>query len=164
MSLPQPPPSWTHTPDSVLSTAKELIEATRSAHDKVAAIPAEDRNFTTVILPLAEAEAKLEALSEPVSFYQNVSPSKELRDASSQAEVLIRDFSVDASMRIDVYNAIRGAADAIESSKQHLESEEKRLVEKLLLDGKRAGLALSEENRKTLTEVTGFSFPFSQSI
>lgn len=116
-------------------------------------MPPEDRSFASVILPLAAAEAKLEAVGEPISFYQNVSISKELRDASNQAEVSIREFSVDASMRVDVFEAIKGAADAIESSEQELCSEDKRLVEKMLLDGKRAGLALPEEDRKTLTEV-----------
>ena len=41
----------------------------------------------------------------PLTFYQNVSPSKELRDASNEADALSRDHVVDASLRVDVFNA-----------------------------------------------------------
>jgi len=119
----------------------------------VATLSPDARNFSSVFLALADAEAKLDTIAEPLSFYQNVSPSKELRDASNQAEILLRDFSVEASMRVDVYDAVKGAAENIEKNREHLGPEEKRLIEKMVLDGKRAGLALPEEDRKALTEV-----------
>ncbi len=102
-------------------------------------------------LALAEGEAKTDSIVEPLSFYQNVSPSKELRDASNEAEVLVRDFGVDASMRIDVFRAKQAAEKNIKASGRKLTSEEQRLVDKLLLDGKRAGLALPDEEREKLT-------------
>jgi Zn-dependent oligopeptidase len=81
-----------------------------------------------------------------------VSPSKELRDASNDAEVLVRDFGVTSSMRLDVFQAKVAAEKNIKASGQwdKLSSEEKRLVDKMILDGKRAGLALPEEERNEL--------------
>lgn len=90
-------------------------------------------------------------VTEPATFYQNVSPSKELRDASNEAEQLTNDFGVESSMRIDVFNAKIAAQKNIEASGKELNPEERRLVEKMVQDGTRAGLALPEADRERLT-------------
>lgn len=117
---------------------------------------------------LAEAEAALDEVVEPLSFYQNVSTSKELRDASNEAEVLVRDYGVDASMRLDVFQAKVAAEKNIKASGKKLDAEEQRLVDKMLLDGKRAGLALPEAQRTELMklkkELSQTSLEFSVSI
>ena len=107
-------------------------------------------------------------VTEPVTFYQNVSPSKELRDASNEAEQLTNDFGVESSMRIDVYNAKIAAQKNIEASGKKLNPEEQRLVEKMVQDGTRAGLALPEADRERLTvwkkELSQVCLEFSVSI
>ena len=119
-------------------------------------------------LALAEGEAKGDSIVEPLSFYQNVSPSKELRDASNEAEVLVRNYGVDASMRLDVFQAKIAAEKNIKASGKKLDAEEQRLVDKMLLDGKRAGLALPEAQRNELMklkkELSQTSLEFSVSI
>jgi len=95
----------------------------------------------------------MEALSEPLLFYQNVSTSKELRDAANAAEVLLREYGIEMSMRLDVYLAKVNAEKSIKASGRKLNPEEERLVEKLLLDGKRAGLNLPEKERKELEKL-----------
>lgn len=107
-------------------------------------------------------------VTDPVAFYQNVSPSKELRDASNEAEQLGLDFGVESSMRIDVYNAKVAAQKNIEASGKKLNPEEQRLVEKMIQDGTRAGLALPEADRERLTiwkkELSQVCLEFSVSI
>ena len=132
---------------------KTTIDVTHDLQMRVANLSPDTRNFSSVFLVLADANTRLDTIAKPLSFYQNVSPSKELRDASNQAEILLRDFAVEASMRVDVYNAVKGAAENVEKSKENIGPEEKRLIEKMVLDGKRAGLALPEEERKVLMEV-----------
>ena len=95
----------------------------------------------------------LDNITEPLCFYQNVSPSKDLRDASNAAELLLRDFGVESSMRSDVFDAKVAAQKNIESSSRVLTAEEQRLVEKMIVDGKRAGLALPEAQREELKEL-----------
>lgn len=92
----------------------------------------------------------METQSEPLLFYQNVSTSKELRDAANAAEVLLREYGIEISMRVDVHQAKVNAEKNIKASGRKLNPEEERLVEKLLLDGKRAGLDLPDEKRKEL--------------
>lgn len=90
---------------------------------------------------------------EPLCFYQNVSPSKELRDASNEAEALSRDYGVELSMRLDLFKAKQAAQKNIEQSGKKLSPEEQRLVEKMIQDGTRAGLALPDKEREELTKL-----------
>ena len=103
-----------------------------------------------------------------MTFYQNVSPSDELRAASNEAEQLVLDFGVESSMRIDVYNAKIAAQKNIEASGKKLNPEEQRLVEKMVQDGTRAGLALPEADRERLTawkkELSQTCLEFSVSV
>jgi Zn-dependent oligopeptidase len=92
-------------------------------------------------------------VTEPLVFYQNVSPSDKLRNASNEAEILLRDYDVESSMRLDVFKAKTAAEKNIKASGQweKLSAEDKRLVEKMLLEGKRAGLALPDKEREELS-------------
>lgn len=101
-------------------------------------------------LPISRAEAEMENLSEPLLFYQNVATSKDLRDAANAAESLLKDYGIEISMRLDVYKAKLNAQQNIKDSGRKLNPEEERLVEKLVLDGKRSGLNLPDEARKDL--------------
>jgi metallopeptidase MepB len=58
-------------------------------------------------------------------------------------------------MRIDIFDAQVAAEKNIKSSGQwdKLSAEDRRLIDKMILDGKRAGLALPAEKREKLTEL-----------
>ena len=83
-------------------------------------------------MALTKADTAFDSVTEPLAFYQNVSPTKELRDASNEAESLVRDFGVEASMRLDVFEAKVAAEKNTKESGlwAKLSSEEQRLVEK----------------------------------
>ncbi|KAJ8456732.1 hypothetical protein ONZ45_g18600 [Pleurotus djamor] len=149
---PQAPPSWNHSAEEIISLTKQAIDKHKAVDDKVGALAASDCTWESVFLPLAYSETDLDAVVEPLSFYQNVSPSKELRDASNEAEVLVRDYGVEASMRLDVFQAKVSAEKNIKESGQwdKLSAEDQRLIEKMAY-GKRAGLALPEAERAQLT-------------
>ncbi|KAJ7601149.1 hypothetical protein C8J56DRAFT_1000085 [Mycena floridula] len=153
LTPPQAAPAWTHSASEILKTTEDLIESNRKVQDKIAALAPSDCNYES--LALAEADTHFDAVSEPLAFYQNVSPSKELRDASTDAESLVRDFGVESSMRLDVFQVKTNAEKNIKASGQweKLSAEEQRLVDKMILDGKRAGLALPEKARDELTKL-----------
>ncbi|KAL1748003.1 hypothetical protein HDZ31DRAFT_30713 [Schizophyllum fasciatum] len=132
--------------------AREYEAAALRFIGQVAVLAEADCNFDSVFRALADAETKFDAVTEPLCFYQNVSPSKELRDASNDAEGLCRHFGVTSSMRLDVFKAKAAAEKNLKSSGQYdkLSPEDKRLVDKMILDGKRAGLALPDDKRDAL--------------
>ncbi|RDB18055.1 Thimet oligopeptidase [Hypsizygus marmoreus] len=155
MSLnpPQPPLAWNHTAEDITRLTNELIAENRAKQDEVGALAPKDCNFASVFVALANADARFNAGLEPLAFYQNVSPSKELRDSSNAAEALARQFGIESSMRLDVYQAKVAAQKNLKESGDwdKLLPEEQRLVDKMILDGTRAGLALPEEERTQLT-------------
>ncbi|KAJ7599942.1 hypothetical protein C8J56DRAFT_3879 [Mycena floridula] len=150
---PQKAPTWNHTASEILALTKDIIEKTRKVQDGVAALSARDCNYESVFLTLNDADTELDAVAEPLQFYRHVSPSQELRDASNEADSLVQDFRVESSMRLDVFQAKQAAETNIKVSGQweKLDAEEQRLVDKMTLDGRRAGLALAEEARDQLS-------------
>ncbi|KAI3618069.1 metallopeptidase [Moniliophthora roreri] len=150
---PQAPPSWNHSPEEIAKITEQLIKENRAVQDKIGSLPEKECNFQSAALQ--EADTYFESISEPLSFYQNVSPSKELRDASNEAESKVRDFGVESSMRLDVFRAKVAAEKNLKESGEweKLSPEEQRLVEKMILDGTRAGLAVPEKEREELTKL-----------
>ncbi|KAJ8501920.1 hypothetical protein ONZ51_g322 [Trametes cubensis] len=151
LTPPQAAPKWTHTPEEVIRLTKEALAKYSIIEDSVAALTPAECTFESVFLALALAKAKRFCVTEPLSFYQNVSPSAELRDASTEAESLVREFEVGSSMRIDIFRALQAAEKNIKDSGRVLSPEEQRLIDKMLLDGSRNGLALSDAEREKLT-------------
>ncbi|KAF8905938.1 metallopeptidase MepB [Gymnopilus junonius] len=147
---PQPLLSWNHDAQDLSRLTKQAIQVYTGTMDHVGALDPKDCNFQS--LALESAHAQFTDLTEQLNFYQNVSPSQELRDASSEAESLVDDFKVEASMRLDVFTAKVQAEENIKKSGEWggLSPEEKRLVERMVLDGKRVGLALPDEKRAEL--------------
>ncbi|TRM63928.1 hypothetical protein BD626DRAFT_547704 [Schizophyllum amplum] len=134
LTPPQPAPTWTHSAEDIMRLTKEAIEADRTHQDKVAALAEADCNFDSVFRALADADTKFDAVTEPLCFYQNVSTSKELRDAPTMLKAKVAaEKNMKASGEYD-----------------KLSSEDKRLVDKMILDGKRAGLALPDDKRNSL--------------
>lgn len=153
LKAPQDAPLWNHTADDILALTKKAIASDQQALDAVGNLPHNECNFETVFRALALNDTATSIIIEPLAFYQNVSPEKDLREASNAAEVLARDFAVESSMRLDVFQAKVAAEKNIKESGQwnQLSAEDQRLVEKMVLDGKRDGLALPEEQRTKLT-------------
>ncbi|KII91059.1 hypothetical protein PLICRDRAFT_684635 [Plicaturopsis crispa FD-325 SS-3] len=153
LTPPQAAPSWNHSPEEILNLVKDTLQAQKRLQDKVATLAPAECNFQTAAL--AAGEADLDSTIEPLTFYQHVSPSQELSDSAREAERLRKAYEVDSSMRLDVFQAKVSAEKNIKASGQwdELPAEEKRLVDKMLLDGTRAGFALSDEERAVLTDL-----------
>ncbi|KAF9505096.1 hypothetical protein BS47DRAFT_1374338 [Hydnum rufescens UP504] len=118
--------------------------------DHIATLPPSQRTFSSVFLELAKEEALIENATGPLTFYQYVSTNEQLRNAANAAEQRLNEYGIESSMRLDVFQALKDAKAHIDSSGQKLTSEELRLVEKMLLEGKRNGLDLPEETREQL--------------
>ncbi|KIP08915.1 hypothetical protein PHLGIDRAFT_18769 [Phlebiopsis gigantea 11061_1 CR5-6] len=153
LTPPQAAPSWTEAPEVVRKLAKDYIERDKEILDKIASLPHSECKFNTVFLALAHREAEFYENFELLKFYEHVSPSKELRDASSEAAALQSDHQVEVSMRLDLFQAKQAALSNIRQSGLQLEPEEQRLVDKMIQDGTRAGLALPEADREELSKL-----------
>lgn len=124
---PQAPPSFTATPDSVLADTKSMLASSKKVTDDiVASISLQDASFKNVLLPMANDENQQTLKAHILGFYQSVSTDQALRDASTEAEKLMDDFSIEAAMREDVFKLV----DAALKSGESLDPESQRLLEK----------------------------------
>jgi metallopeptidase MepB len=89
-------------------------------------VTAEKATFEHVLLPIAHDDNKMSIETHIIGFYQAVSTDKALRDASSEAEKLLDDFSTESGMREDVFRLV----DSVLKKKEKLQPESQRLLEK----------------------------------
>ena len=133
---PQPPPLFTGTKESIVTDAKALCDTTRSLLDKVVAAESPEKGtFTSVMLPQLEDENEANLSARILGFYQYVSGNEELRNASTKAEEVLDEFSIECNMREDVFKLVEGvynrkadAADMDPESRHLLEKEYKGYI------------------------------------
>ncbi|KAH9481084.1 Thimet oligopeptidase [Psilocybe cubensis] len=149
----QEPVKWDHTPESLSEEADAAIARFKRALDNVASLKPEECNFESVFVFIESEQSTYNASIDVLTFYQNASGSQALREASSKADSRSRDFEVERSMRMDVFNAKIAAEKNIKAEEGKWEEiglEGRRLVEKMVLEGKRAGLGLPSEKQDEL--------------
>ncbi|KAF8452666.1 mitochondrial endopeptidase [Boletus edulis BED1] len=150
---PQLPPTWQHTVEDIERLTTEALAKDKKISDDIVQLSEDQLGFDNVFLALANTEAAFDIAIEPLSFYQNVSTDKAIRDASTKSEERARKYANQESMREDLYKAkVTAAANLRKTGAwDALSAEQKRLVDKMLLDGKRAGLGVeSKEEREKL--------------
>lgn len=136
---PQSPPVFVGTSASIVKDTERIIQTSRKLQDQIVAdVKSKQASFKDVVLPLAYDEASASLESHILGFYQAVSPDKALRDASTEADKLLDDFSIESNMREDVYDLVN----TVFGNKEHLDPESQRLLEKIRKDYIRNGLSL----------------------
>lgn len=124
---PQAPPVFTATPSSIIEETKRFIGVSRKLTDDIVGqLKEQDASFEKVVLPMAYDENRQGLVARILGFYQSVSTDQQLRDASTEAEKLMDDFSIEASMREDVFQLV----DAALKKGDKLDPESQRLLEK----------------------------------
>jgi Zn-dependent oligopeptidase len=86
-------------------------------------------------------------------FLQYVSTNDAVRDASVEADKVAQEFELSSITRLDVYEALKDAEEHTKANNVKLNAEEQRLLERLLLDRTRNGLALEPEKREELLKL-----------
>ena len=123
----------------MVEDTKKLIETLRNGEDRIIAeVNTQDANFKNVMLGMAREENDYSLRAHIISFYQSVSASQELRDASTEAEELMDDYSIESSMREDMFKLVEAAL----KKGEKLDPESQRLLEKTHKDYIRNGLGL----------------------
>ena len=136
-----------YTTVTAASVRAVVEEAIGRGEDLVAAITSHDgpRSWDDTMDPLnrlAEAATRASGIGP---FMARVHPDKEVRDAAQEAEERLSKWLNDLAFRRDLYQAIEDYAATPEAG--GLEGEQARLLEFTRRDFRRAGHALTEEQR-----------------
>lgn len=142
---PQAPPLFTGTATSIIKDTKRLIELSRAVQDKIVAnVKPEDATFENVMLPTANDENKMTLEAHILGFYQAVSANPHLRNSSTEAEKLFDEFSIESSMREDVFKRVEAAL----QKNEEIDPESRRLLDKEYKNYIRNGLGIYEGPRR----------------
>jgi len=138
------------SPQEINEYTDTIIADSRRAQDLVGSLNEQDRNFSTVVLPLAYDESVFSTLSKNVIFPSYVAEDQAVRDASTASKQKISDFGIESGMRRDLYEALTTVR---ERQGNELQSDEKRLLDRMIRDFERNGLGLSQELQQRVKEL-----------
>jgi len=136
------------TPEDIKKDAQTLIDESKAVYDAVGSVGKDAVTFASVIKPLIDIERDSYTKGVRLQLPSMVALDKGLRDASSEAEKQMDEFSVEMSMRKDIFDNVVTFSQSEEA--KGLNEELKRWLEKEVRDGKRNGLHLSEEKREEI--------------
>lgn len=137
------------TASGILNLADCIVAKSMKIHDSVAAVPLDEVAYSNVIMPLAELEAEQSYLVQSCLLPRMVATSKDVREASVEAEKLIDAHNVKCSMREDVYLIVKAFA----ARGEWLDPEAQRYVNRLVKEFERRGVNLTSGKREELERV-----------
>ncbi|XP_059213974.1 neurolysin, mitochondrial [Centropristis striata] len=156
---------WDLTPDDIRTRTDILISRVKKVYDDIGSLKTENVSVENTLGPLAHAKLDYASSLHVLDFPQYVSPCKEVRAASTEADKKLSEFDVEISMREDVFRRIT----ALQKKHQdNLSAEEKRFLDRLVTLGKRKGLHLSkdiqEEIKRTSKLISELSIEFNKNL
>uniref|UniRef100_A0A665VZV3 Peptidase M3A/M3B catalytic domain-containing protein n=1 Tax=Echeneis naucrates TaxID=173247 RepID=A0A665VZV3_ECHNA len=124
---------WDLKPEQIKQLSDELITNTKAVYDRVGALDLDAVTFENTLKALADVEVEYTVQRNMLDFPQHVSPCKEVRAASTEADKLLSEFDVEMSMREDVYHRIV-ALEVSQSDTEQASQSADRLIGRKLID------------------------------
>ncbi|CEP18296.1 hypothetical protein [Parasitella parasitica] len=150
-TAPAPSLDFSINAEQVAQITEEIIAAELAVNDFVASLKPEEQTYENIVIRLTKFENELSGKAQLVSSLSQISPDAAVREASVAAETKYDQFSIDQSMRHDIYSVITSYIS--KTDLDSLEAEDARLLRKMELRFRRNGLHLSEEQRNEFKEL-----------
>ncbi|MBI2070154.1 MAG: Zn-dependent oligopeptidase [Elusimicrobia bacterium] len=136
-------------PDQIKTACAQAKERSDAGLKTLAGVGADKRSFDNTVLAFESTlQDYVDAINGP-TFLKYVSTDKTVRDAAHECEVDSEQYGVEVYTREELYNALK----AYSGTKPALQGEDKKLLEKILLEFKRNGFGLSSDKRAKIKEL-----------
>ena len=84
---------WDYKPEELNDLANEAVKKHNASVNAVLAIK-ERRNFNNTVMPVLKADYEYDRLSNSLNFLKSVTPNKELKQAITNAEVILDGYNL----------------------------------------------------------------------
>ncbi|KAF4674563.1 hypothetical protein FOL46_004573 [Perkinsus olseni] len=152
------------TVDDIKAQTTELIKESTDMHNRLAALKGSDVTVDNVLGVPNEFWVDFYPRYSSMEFLQNVSPDKEVREASSEADQKLSEHLVEMSMRKDVFDVLV----ALQEQHPQMDAESERLLDRSIKEGRRNGLHLDEASREEIEKMkkrmSELSIKFSKNL
>lgn len=155
------------TPAGIAKTLAEAMARCDAELAKIVAIPDAERTFDNTVGALEYATAQLLDTTQRTQIWKDVHTDAAVRDAAAKAEEDSGQYLVKLGARRDLYQAVMGWKNG-PGKGAPLDAQQARLVEILLRDFRRNGLALDDASLAKLVAIrsrlTSLSTEFSKNL
>src|SRR5205085_12136974 len=142
-------PDWEQTPEAVDAALKNAIATANKALDQVGAQDPGKVTFKSTIVALDDLAYQAGNAANKAVIIKESNTNEKMRTAAENAVKEFQEWAVGIDYREDVYKAIKGFAD----THPKLTGEDEKLLNETLRDYRRAGLALSPDQRKEVEQL-----------
>ncbi len=141
--------NFTYTAEQINQLKDTAIRDFNAKIDAIVAMDKKARTFENTILAYESAGDDFSDAVEMPMMMAYVSTDKAVRDASTELASTVQKFAIELLTRRDLYQALK----SVNTRKNPLPPLDKRLYDKVLLDFKRNGLDLSDEDMAKFKEL-----------
>lgn len=151
--------------EELLQRADHIVNECSVIYDKIGALKEHEVNFDSVLGGLAEAQRLFANENAYLKMPMHVSTHKELRSASSEASLKLKEFQVEIGMRVDIFEKLQ-LLEKMDTSV--LSDELKQFLKRMVKSYERNGLCLDFEVQKQVkalkNEIDDMSVQFVKSL
>jgi Zn-dependent oligopeptidase len=160
---------FNYTAEEITERTTLIINKFKEADDKLASIPLEQVTFSSAIVPYLNIENEVANEIKALQFLMNVSPDKEIRDASMKSKNEFEKYDIESQSNYDIYQRFKNVQ-TNDKEFNKLSEIDQRLINRVIRDHyERNGINITDsekkdELKKLQTELSDLSIKFSRNI